>query len=375
MFVGEYLKHRKHPTSELALQTCTVDLNDLLITKPEKTKKTDINETLTNETTTSSIPLKRSIDALEDEISVHEQSDGQSMIESVSTQTKATLELQLSHAEHEQLRENTQMHETQDTVQNDAVPEQREDVIKKQTSHSPSASAEKELRDVESLTYAQTIDNQMVRDSMLDTRDELTKQQLEDEEMMELTHLKPDELKEMEQLETEQAEEIEIEVEQTEMQLETDNMQAKQAEIQLEIERKETEIMETEQLETESTGTEQIGEEAVEETKDELVRDDAQSGFDDVYGYDGMELLNNDALANEQPIASPVSKLSEGIDDLALLGDKASEIDAHKERLDEVIDELKSSIRSNYQSKAMKLRDIQAEVLDSVIVKVIKDEK
>ncbi|ORE07362.1 hypothetical protein BCV72DRAFT_109240 [Rhizopus microsporus var. microsporus] len=364
----EYLKHRKHPTSELALQP----LNDVFITKP---KNDNNNEMMPR------IPLKRAIDALENDIS--DQPDD--LIELVSTRSKTIHELQ--DTKHEQLNqvENTQeIHPTQDTVQSDTIPQEDID-IEKQTVRSSSFS-EKDLTDVESLAYTQTIDSQSVRDSMMHTQDELGEEQLEDEEMMEVTHLKPDELKEIEQLkETEQA--MDVQVGQTEMQLEADDdqikqtevdddqarqlevdddMQAEQTEIQLEIEQKKTEIVEIEQLEMENA------KHTEEETKDELARDDAQSA----YGYDGMELLNNDTLADEQPIASPISKLSEVIDDSAFLDDKASDVvDAHRERLDEVIDELKSSIRSNYQSKSMKLRDIQAEVLDSVIVKIIKDEK
>lgn len=368
--VDEYLKHRKHPTSKLALQP----LNDgVFITKPKNDNKM-----------MPRIPLKRTIDALRDDIL--DQPDDLS----VSTQSKTTHELQ--DTQHENQVENTQeMHPTQDTVQSDTIPQVDVD-MEKQTVRS-SSFFEKELTDVESLAYTQTIDSQLVRDSMINTQGE---EQLEDEEMMEVTHLKSDELKEIEKLEgTEQA--MDVQVEQTEMQLEkgddqarqlevdddqikqteadddqarqleVDNdMQAEQTEIQLEIEQKETELVGTDQLEMEDA------KQPEEEIQDELVRDDAQSA----YGYDGMELLNNDALADEQPIASPISKLSEGIDDLAFLDDKASDaVDAHRERLDEVIGELKSSIRSNYQSKSMKLRDIQAEVLDSVIVKVIKDEK
>ncbi|KAL4207797.1 hypothetical protein AB4K20DRAFT_1918153 [Rhizopus microsporus] len=373
--VGEYLKHRKHPTS------ISQPLNDVFITKPKNDNKT-----------MPRIPLKRAIDALEDDIS--DQPDD------LSTPSKTTHELQ--DTQHEKQIENTQeMHPIQDTIQSDTMPQEDID-MEKQTVRSSSFS-EKELTDVESLAYTQTTDSQLVRDSMINTQEE---EQLEDEEMMKVTHLKPDESKEIEKLEgTEQA--MDVQVEQTEMQLEEgddqarqlevdddqikqaeadgdqarqleadedqarqlevdDNMQAEQTEIQLEIEQKETELMGTDQLEIEDA------KQSEEEIQDELVRDDAQSA----YGYDGMELLNNDALADEQPIASPISKLSEGIDDLAFLDDKASDVvDAHRERLDEVIDELKSSIRSNYQSKSMKLRDIQAEVLDSVIVKVIKDEK
>ncbi|CEG75207.1 hypothetical protein RMATCC62417_10290 [Rhizopus microsporus] len=293
----EYLKHRKHPTSELALQP----LNDVFITKP---KNDNNNETMPK------IPLKRAIDALEDDIS--DQPDD--LIESVSARSKMTHELQ--DTKHEQLNqvENTQeIHPTQDTVQSDTIPQEDID-IEKQTVRSSSFS-EKELTDVESLAYTQTIDSQSVRDSMMHTQDELGEEQLEDEEMMEVTHLKPDELKEIEQA-------MDVQVGQTEMQLEAndeqikqteadddqsrqlevdDDIQAEQTEIQLEIEQKETEIVETEQLEMEDT------KHTEEETKDELVRDDAQSA----YGYDGMELLNNDALADEQPIASPISKLSE----------------------------------------------------------------
>ncbi|RCH87500.1 mitochondrial membrane protein, partial [Rhizopus azygosporus] len=367
---NEYLKHRKHPTSKLALQPLN---DDVFITKPKNDNKM-----------TPRIPLKRAIDALKDDIS--DQPDDLS----VSTRSKTTHELQ--DTQHENQVENTQeMHPTQDTVQSDTIPQVDVD-MEKQTVRS-SSFFEKELTDVESLAYTQTIDSQLVRNSMLNTQGE---EQLEDEEMTEVTHLKSDELKEIEKLEgTEQA--MDVQVEQTEMQLEKgddqarqlevdddqikqteadddqarqlevdDDMQAEQTEIQLEIEQKETELVGIDQLEMEDA------KQPEEEIQDELVRDDAQSA----YGYDGMELLNNDALADEQPIASPISKLSEGIDDLAFLDDKASDVvDAHRERLDEVIDELKSSIRSNYQSKSMKLRDIQAEVLDSVIVKVIKDEK
>ena len=112
--------------------------------------------------------------------------------------------------------------------------------------------------------------------------------------------------------------------------------------------------------------------------------------MEDNYGYDGAELLEGDVqgfIEEKTPAIEP-SKRSSGAsyrsgdsvlefnEDVGNAGYANQIVKSEKEQeLNKIINELKSSIRSTNQTRAMKLRDIQTEIFNSVIVKIVKEEQ
>ncbi|KAG1466546.1 hypothetical protein G6F46_000974 [Rhizopus delemar] len=112
--------------------------------------------------------------------------------------------------------------------------------------------------------------------------------------------------------------------------------------------------------------------------------------MEDNYGYDGAELLEGDVqgfIEEEAPAIEPSKRPSgasyrsgdsvlESNEDVDNAGYTNQIVKSEKEQeLDKIINELKSSIRSTNQTRAMKLRDIQTEIFNSVIVKIVKEEQ
>ncbi|KAG1145327.1 hypothetical protein G6F37_004595 [Rhizopus arrhizus] len=112
--------------------------------------------------------------------------------------------------------------------------------------------------------------------------------------------------------------------------------------------------------------------------------------MEDNYGYDGAELLEGDVqgFIEEETQAIEPSKRSSGAsyrsgdsvlefnEDVGNAGYTNQIVKSEKEQeLNKIINELKSSIRSTNQTRAMKLRDIQTEIFNSVIVKIVKEEQ
>ncbi|CAO3702124.1 unnamed protein product [Rhizopus stolonifer] len=99
--------------------------------------------------------------------------------------------------------------------------------------------------------------------------------------------------------------------------------------------------------------------------------------FDDYgenYGYDGAELLEGGthSITGERE-AFHNNEINEDPEDRG--STSQSVISERAQELEKIIRELKSNMQTKYQSQALKLREVQVEIFNSIIVKIIKGEQ